>query len=160
MKKSYKKRLAEEMVSRFRKEFYATFGVYPVVNYSFDKTGLPRITLKMLEQLVNDVMEEEDPEFYTPMGIRLRTRKREIVMYRQAFLKIAYDIGYGPSVSATHIGYDHATAIHGNRHMVALLETHDVLATRIYNTVINGYKKRFSDDGDVQQDSSGESDTE
>lgn len=160
MKKGYKNRLAMEMVSRFRKEFYCTFGVYPLVNYSFHKGNLPRITLKMLETLVNEMMEEYYPKFYTPMGIRMRNRWREIVVHRQVFMKIAQDIGYGPLITATHIGYDHASAIHAKKNINALLETKDDLVVRTYNTVIDAYKKRFSDDGDVQQDSASESDTE
>lgn len=160
MKKGYRKRLADDMVSRFRKEFYGTFGVYPMVNYSFHRGSLPRVTLKELEELINNMMEEHYPKFYTPAGIRMRLRRREVVLHRQVYMKLAQDIGYGPLVTAKHIGFDHVSAMYGKKHMQELLETNDLLARNIYNTIIDAYKKRFSNDGDVQQDSSGESDTE
>jgi hypothetical protein len=160
MKKNYKRQLAQDMVSRFRKEFFDIFGVYPRVDYSFRAMGLPRVSLSLLEDLVNEVLQEHHPKYSTPMGIRHRSRKRPLVLHRQSFFKIAKEVGYGPLVSATHIGFDHANAIHGTKIMKSLLEIQDPLATKVYNTILDAYKKRFSDDGDVQQDSSGESDTE
>lgn len=145
------KKLAEdaaEFVKKFSDEFYNTFGVYPIVNYSFD--NLPYlISLNQLIEVLNDLI-LEDEEISNKLTVKNRTRKREIVMYRQCGFVVATRMNYGPSRIAEAFGFDHATVIHANRVINELIETRDKHTLIILNRIQNELKKRFGTDGNVQ----------
>ena len=67
---------------------------------------------------------------------------------------IAHELGYGPTAISKHIGFGHATVIYSKKTIQNLLDCEDQLVTNLYHNIIYEYKKRYSDDGDVQSNSS------
>lgn len=146
------RRAANRMIRAFQQEFFQTFKVYPVVSYQLKEDELPRVDLFVLEDLVNEVYQKDHPHLYSMKGIRDRHRKRKAVIYRQTFMYIAQALGHGPYHTGKHLRFNHATAIYARRTIQGLLDSRDIEVTSIYNNVIHEYKKRFSDDGALQQD--------
>jgi chromosomal replication initiation ATPase DnaA len=159
------KEAADIMIHDFCQKFLDTFHIYPNVTYSISKQPLEKISLNMLLDLVNELLlqeiSEDDPiyESVKKEGVKLLSRKRFVVLYRQTFMSIANNVGYGPTTLARFLGFDHATVIHGCRKIKDLIETKDPETIIIYTRVTNAYKIRFNNDGDVQPDSGEESDT-
>lgn len=150
------RRRANIIVRRFQEDFYKIFGAYPVVTYHLSSEPLPRLDLFVLEDLINLVYQTNHPKLYTSKGIRTRVRKRDIVIYRQVFFYLAQALGHGPKHASQHLGFNHATAIYSRENIKNLLDAGDTEVTRIFNNVIYEYKKRFSNDGAIQQDGSQE----
>lgn len=159
------KEAADLMIHEFCQKFCDIFHIYPHVTYSISKQPLQKVSLNMLFDLVNELMMEEisdDDPIYESLkkdGIRLASRKRLVVLYRQTFMSIANDVGYGSTTLSRFLGFNHATVIHGCRKIRDLIEIKDPETLIIYTQVTNAYKIRFNNDGDVQPDSGEESDT-
>jgi hypothetical protein len=159
------KEAADIMIHEFCQRFCDVFHIYPHVTYSISKQPLQRVSLNKLFDLVNEMLLDEirecDPIYESVKlnGIKLVSRKRIIVLYRQTFMSIANDIGYGSTTLSRFLGFDHATVIHGCRKIKDLVDIKDPETVLIYTQVTNAYKIRFNNDGDVQPDSGEESDT-
>lgn len=101
------------------------------------------ITLKQLEEVTNDCLHKQLGSYKYPEGIRTKTSKREVVIYRQVFCIIALRTGYGPSEIGTHLNISHATVIHSRGVMDNLLEYKNPQATLVYKDINNEIKKRY-----------------
>lgn len=161
MSKKYDSEAADKMIREFSQKFFERFDIYPAVIYTNNKIYTVKTGLLPLEQLVNELLIERiiaDPDLFDKLkdrGIKTRIRNRTVVIYRQIFVKVAHDLGYGPSVIANHLGFDHATAIHSTKTINNLLDIKDPQIVLIYTQISNAYKKRFSNDGDVQSHGEG-----
>lgn len=155
-----KKDLANEMIIAFAKEFYKVIGTYPLVSYSLSQRVLMKIPLVELEELVNQIFEENYSDQYLYNGIRNRTRKRPTVTFRQLYMKIAADMGYGLESIGASIGFDHATVIHAKKQIGNLLECKNPEILKQFNLIYHAANNKYGHDGDVQQDDGSEPITE
>lgn len=159
MYNKYDKDLADKMITKFCAEFWETFHIYPEVRYVTSYSPLPRTGLTLIEELINEVFCNDPTLEYKVLdvakdkGIRSTKRFKLLITYRQCFMKIASDTGYGSTDIARFLGFDHATVLHAKKRIKDLLDTKDAETVEIYNKIVNAYKIRFSNDGDVQQDS-------
>lgn len=148
-------KVAEEMITKFKEEMTELTGISPVVIMSFSDDMLHPLLLQDLESIINEHFMEMCPKsIMFPDGIRTKSRKRELVVYRHLFYFMASKMGYGPSFIAAHMDFDHATAIHGTRAFTDLLESRDKQALQIFNAVHNAYQKRLESTRTVQSDNS------
>jgi hypothetical protein len=61
-------------------------------------------------------------------------------------------MGFGVEHLGNFLDYDHSTVTYAKKHVYELLESEDKETVMIYTHVKDGFKKRFSDYGDVFQD--------
>lgn len=117
------KEMAEQM-ELFKSKFKLMFGITPYVSINTRGTYIGEISLKELFDIVNQLLDETSSKHY-PNGIRNNSRLREIVIYRQAFCKIANSIGYKITSIANFLEKNHATVIHSIRNINNLLLVND-----------------------------------
>ena len=148
-----KTREASEMVNDFISNFRAKFGVSARVSYSFTPIKY-NITLQQLIKII-DILINEDIYIKSKVSVKTKTRKREIVLYRQCAFRIAVELGYGPSITAEAFGFDHATIIHSNKVIQSLIDTRNKQAINILNNIENELKTRYGIVGNVQLNDEG-----
>jgi hypothetical protein len=66
----------------------------------------------------------------------LRTRRRDVLVYRQIFCYIAREKGYSYSSIGRQIQKDHATCIHSYRLVSDMLEVRDPITKSIYDKIV------------------------
>jgi hypothetical protein len=143
---------ADKMINEFKLSFKETFGVEPLVVYSFEEHYVPKITLDELVELASDCLKENYKSEIFEGGIRNRRRERILVLYRQLFLKIAQQIGYTTTRAAKVIGYKHCTAIYSRRKVEDFIRLKDELVLTHYKLLIDAYEKRYGDAGIFPKD--------
>ncbi len=133
----------ENDINYFKTSFFEKHGCVPVVHIK--KGSVPgelyrNVSLAKLEALSNMMLIEVHGDIY-PKGIRTTNRKRETLLYRQMFFKIALEYGYTLKETGTFLksdnfkGWDHATVLHGQRTINNFLESKDKLACGIYDKI-------------------------
>jgi hypothetical protein len=140
------KQAASNLIEKFKSEMTQLTGIEPVVIFSLNEAEpMSPLMLEELENMMNAHCRKvyADLETWCQHGIRTRHRKREIVLYRQIFYYIARKMGYGLSFTGDYLGFDHATVLHGSRTIENLLDAGDHNATKLFNTLIDEYKKRL-----------------
>jgi chromosomal replication initiation ATPase DnaA len=153
------KEAADLMINDFCKNFWNTFHIYPQVSYSISNDPLHKVGLHMILDLINEMLIDECSEDTNLLprvqkeGIQTIGRQHYLVLYRQCFMKIANDLGYGSTAVSRFLGWDHATVIYSSKKVQDLIDTKDPETIIIYTKIINAYKVRFNNDGDVQQNS-------
>ena len=102
---------ARNAVSKFCKDFHLTYGVYPTVIYTLNKSKskIKTMSLKDTEKLVNDILQKTYDDDYI---VTSKTRLKHIVVYRHVMFKILYDMGYTYTVLSGYFKYNHATILH------------------------------------------------
>ena len=131
------KREAYASVSKFCKEFNLNYGVYPTVLYTLSKDKIKTISLKNIEELINNILKRTYDDSY---NIRSKTRLKHIIIYRHVMFKILYDMGYTYTLLANYFNYSHATI-------------------EVYNILKNEIAKENEPNAVVQYDIRGEIDT-
>ncbi len=116
----------EKEINLFKISFVNKFGFMPsVIMPGADKLSRtkPEVDMETIYMVVNRMLIQWHPE--TPSeGLRTKTRKQYIVIFRQLFMKACFDYGYGCTAVSTYLGnFDHATTLHGNRAFNNLLDT-------------------------------------
>jgi len=112
----------EEVIGAFKEDFFNRFGIYPLVSYA-PKQNKDKVTLAELESIVNDCLWTVYKGRF-PIGIRERCRKRELIIHRQYFFKLAAsltshtlaEIGYFAG------GYDHSTVTSSIKVITTLID--------------------------------------
>lgn len=119
--------LSKEMVEQmelFKCKFKLMFGITPYVSVNTRGNYVGEISLKELFDIINQRLNETSSKPY-PDGIRSTSRLREVVIYRQAFCKIANSIGYKITGIANFLEKNHATVIHSIKNINNLLIVND-----------------------------------
>lgn len=143
---------AEKMAREFKITFKETFGVEPLVVYTFEDNYVPRITIQQLEALISECLEKNYRSEKFEGGIKNRKRERILVLYRQLFLKIAQQIGYTTTLAASVIGYTHCSAVYARRKIEDFLRMKDDLVMTHYKIILDAYEKRYGDAGVFPKD--------
>jgi hypothetical protein len=112
--------------------------------------------LKKIEELVIDAMHECHPDLQYIKSLSCRLRRREYILWVQAFGYISFKIGFTKSYIGKHIKKNHATIIHGIKQVEDLLSINDREMTETYNLTINKIKDYV---GIVTTDTETENDT-
>lgn len=142
----------QESIDEFIGDFYVRFNILLSIKCP---TGEERVMLPLREYelLVEDVISKDPnfPEDLVVKGIlRNRSRKRDLVTYRQCAFKIAFDMGYGPSAIATHFHWDHATMIHAKRTIRDLLDARNKEIIKIHQGINDALEERLGIEGNVK----------
>lgn len=116
-KEEIKLKRADKFMDKFKAEFLAKFGEIPNVTHTIGVIpGVFRITLPKLEKAVDNVLLRDSEACARGVkSVRNKARFRPFIFYRQVMLKLASDMGYGPSELERFFLVDHATVIHSRR---------------------------------------------
>lgn len=144
---------AKAAVSKFCKDFYLTYGVYPTVLYTLNKTKIRTISLKNAEDLVNTILQRTYADDYE---VRSKTRLKHIVIYRHVMFKILYDMGYTYTVLSGYFKFNHATILHGVKTITNYLQFNDERTIEVYNILKNEITKEDESHVVIQYDNRGE----
>ena len=148
----YKKTLEDKLIKKFKEDFNEKIGYIPQVITWYDNDNeLPRITLKQLIDVINQIMSEEYGR--RKIGKKLLRitsllRAREVVEYRHIYYKIGSILGYRPIeigdnlVSDKGTSYDRTTVMHGVKAFDCLLSTSRDFALK-YEKVVKRIKERY-----------------
>lgn len=147
------KNQAKEDVSKFCKNFYLTYGVYPTVLYTLSKTKIRTVSLVTIENIINDILQKTYDTDYT---IRSKTRLKHIIIYRHVMFKILYDMGYTYTVMSGYFKYNHSTILHGVKTITNYLKFNDEETIKVYNIIKNEIAKENEPSVIIQHDGSGE----
>lgn len=129
-----------ESIEVFKIKFKLMYGITPYVSVNTKGNYMGQLSLKELFELINGALEEKTGKRYIK-GILTATRLREVVIYRQAFCKLASNLGYKITSIAEFIGKNHATVIHSIKNIDNLLSVDDIDVTvcmdELYSTIEN-----------------------
>jgi hypothetical protein len=139
---------ANKMISEFKIKFKDEFGVTPFVYFTFSTKKVKRATLKQVEDFFNSIISENFGEAY-PNGIRQKTRKRELLVYRQIAQFLCQKMGYGVVHLKHYFQWDHATSLHSKKVITNFIETNDKEFATLYQPLIVLFNETFRDDNDV-----------
>lgn len=132
----YKERMEEQLVQKFRDEFFQKIGYYPTV-ITNNKETLVTTSLEDLE----DYFEPFLP-FQHGVKVKLEAfnRIRSLVELRNIFCHIAREMGYTLREIGQHLNKrDHTTVIHNIKTFDSLNNTDDRFKG-IYLTILNNIK--------------------
>ena len=148
MNKDYealKKELEEDMETSLNK-FLMGVGLRATL-----KIKLSDVNSRAENYSIKDVYKVIDDLCLTETGrsIKEKTRKKEVVAYRQSYCKLAKDAGgYSLSTIGSKVSLDHATVIYSSNKVGTLLSTNDELMTRIYNLCTTTLTKKYIEDNE------------
>ncbi len=126
---------ADKDASEFKKNFLHKYGMMPRVIYNIDSMSQNVSLITEIELATNKVVENYFPGIYAK-GIKTPSKKREIIQFKNLFYFIGLDEGWTQVELSKHIGHkDHTSALHGQRHVEALMQDRD-MQTLIYHSDI------------------------
>ena len=108
----------------------------------------PKYHAEDLISIVQDIF-KKDVYIHEPirmMGLRNKSRKREVITYRQCIGVILRDRDYSLTYIGNCLNQDHATVFHGIKCIKNLLQTKDPLTIRIFNRIKDELKKEHNID--------------
>lgn len=107
---------AEAAVTTFITDFYSRFGTAPKVIVNYEK-NVPILSLGELETIINMQLEEDYPEIFKKItegkGIRFKTRKNRVVIFRNIFFTLSNEYGHPLTTTGDHLGYNHCSVHYG-----------------------------------------------
>jgi uncharacterized protein YktA (UPF0223 family) len=113
--------------------------------------------LKVLEKIVIQAMHKECEHLKCIKSFKkVKTRRREILMWIQVHCNLAVRLGFSKSYIGRSVGKDHATIIHRANVVENLLEIGEKDITKVYNLVIKQIKEYV---GIISTNLKGEDDT-
>jgi hypothetical protein len=142
-----------DTIEVFKFKFKLRYGIMPYVSVNTRGNYMGQLSLKELFEIVNEALEDKVGKKHKE-GILNPTRLREVVLYRQAFCKIAMHLGYKVTSIAEFIRKNHATVIHGIRNVDNLLSVEDIDMTTCMDelyTLIETYISRKEYEEILQQ---------
>lgn len=138
-----------KFIKEFKHKFYTNFGFVPQVYYDKDH-DIPVIGPYELADLGQEII-DNDPELSQyKFKIRDRSRKRELVIFRQCCYKISRVQGFSLTSIGQAFGRDHATVMYGIKVIETLLDVNDFEVVKIYSNIKHEIKKKYGFDGDVE----------
>jgi len=133
----------KDYIDVFKVKFKLMFGITPYVSITSKGLYIGEISMRELLQITNQALGEScNIEF--PAGIMSKTRLKPVVMYRQAFCKVASTLGYGCTSIGKFLDKNHATIVYSVRNVDNLVSIGDLdmqtcldqLYTRIEHFII------------------------
>lgn len=141
----------DERIKEFKDNIFKEFEVNVEVLYNIidHRKKLP---LSTLVNIINECLFRRYDKDKYPKGIRTRTRKRKVVIYRDCYMSIAYNWCYSLNQIGYEIGYDHATVLHARKTLSSMIKTNFKEGVEIYKEVIYEIRKQYGIDGTVPFD--------
>lgn len=146
-----KKVMSQLRINAFKESFLKEFGVGLIITVKAPLTNKPELTLNTLGIVIDDIVTANYPGLF-PEGIKQKTRKIELLNYRQCFCKIGMDCGHTSVAVANAIGFDHATVLHANKHINLMVETKNDRTIFNLNIIYRELQERFGVNADIQSD--------
>jgi len=115
----------KENIDLFKYKFKLMFGLVPYVSITSRGLYVGEISMRELLSITNEALCESYPEHFDA-GILSKTRLKPVVMYRQAFCKVASNLGYGCTSIGRFIEKNHATVVYSVRNVDNLLGVGDM----------------------------------
>lgn len=153
MSKFDRKEEKARRIKQFKEDFQLEFGSEILIIERATKYPFPHITLQNVEDVVNYQLDKIIPDKFSN-GIRTKSRNKELISHRYCFYKIVMDMGYSCTVIKKHIGFDHATVLHGKKSITNLILSRDTKSIFNINNIYHELKERFGIDADIQSDGS------
>lgn len=117
----YSAYMERKLIEKFSREFYEKMGYYPDV-----RVMVHRYSVKSLEELEEKVLSVIPEHMGSNHSLKTPSRKKELVVLRHMFCKIAYHyMGYTCTSVAEYLNRDHTTVIHSVKVFDDLMETND-----------------------------------
>ena len=122
----------QEISKALSKKYQCHVELVPLVN---------KISLEKLYRIVNDefkrwcVRNGKSKAIYKKEGIRSRSRRHEVKLFRQIFIHIGREMKYSLEKIGTFIDRDHSTCTVQYRQIVKRLKKHEEWATTNYNII-------------------------
>ena len=130
----------QNFIDEFEKKYNKQLQVIVVKDGENDYPETCR--LKILEKIVIKAMHKECEHLrYIKSFKKVKTRRREILMWIQVHCNLAVRLGFSKSYIGRTVGKDHATIIHRAKVVENLLEIGEVDITKVYNLVIKQIKE-------------------
>jgi len=142
---------AKLFVNTFKSDFYKKYGFNPLVIYEFIPDVVYPIPLIELEDICNSFVDFKKYK----KGIKTVTRKRDLIVYRQLFMHIAYKMSYKLKTIGNHVNREHSLVIHSYTHIKDLLESRDVKVCTCYKKIEDAIKQRIRINALFQSDIEG-----
>ena len=123
-----------------------------------DALGNHKITNKLeeLQGIVLRAMHKVNPDLRNIDSMVITTRRREVLVWIQAFTHIARRIGFTTTKIGEFIGRDHSTIVHQTKATSDMLFTKEELFMQAYNAIINEIRDYV---GIISTDTEGEDDS-
>ena len=98
--------------------------------------------LNVLEDLIIDTMHTYDPDlYYIESFNNISTRKKDILIWVQAFSYIARKMGFSATRIGKYIKRNHATVLNSSKVIDGYLSTGDIEFKLIYKQILKSIKK-------------------
>ncbi len=116
---------ANEMVNTFATDFKARFGVSPHIYYNLKgKDTKVILTLNEIYEICNNIYKQDSPIYVgKEQGLKVKSRDRITVLYRQVYFKLARNMSYPLAYVSGMVNKHHSTVIHGIKLIDELLES-------------------------------------
>jgi len=147
---------ADKLANTFKREFYNRYGFNPIVIYELVPDTVYPIELDELEEICNSYIDLT--EF--PRGIKDRSRKHEVILYRQMYMHFAYKMKYRLVQIGRSSGFLHTSVIYGHQHIQDLIDNNDKEIITAYKTVLDEINERIRINAFLQPDFEGKLITE
>ena len=109
----------------FKYKFKIMHGITPYVSITSKGLYVGEISMRELLQITNQAREECCAERFSA-GIMSKTRLKPVVMYRQAFCKVASNLGYGCTSIGKFLDKNHATIVYSIKNVENLISVGDI----------------------------------
>ena len=97
--------------------------------------------IKVLEDIVVETMHKRYPELSYIKDLTVKVRRREIIMWVQAYSHLAYLLGFTKTYIGKSIDKNHATVIHSIKTSENLLSIEEKQFTEVYNLILKSIQK-------------------
>lgn len=115
----------KEYIDVFKYKFKLLFGIMPYVSVTSRGLYVGEISMRELLDITNDLLFDTCGH-HVEAGIMSKTRLKPIVIHRQAFCKVASNLGYGCTSVAKFLDKNHATVVYSVRNVDNLLAVGDM----------------------------------
>jgi len=136
-------------IAAYKKSFFEEFNAELVITTKIALSDLTKISLNDLGIIVDDVLHSNYPNQF-PDGIKTKSRRLDVLNFRQCYCKIALDFKHTSVSIADALGIDHATVLHSNNCIRNMIATNN--QRTVYNLIQinNELQERFGINADIQ----------
>lgn len=144
MKTTRNLKKARELVENFKRTYQKEIGLPIIVFACYNE----EMTMEILS--LNDLKEIADELVQIKKSILDKTRKKEVMIYKHIFCKVAKEMGYTFSYIGNYLKIDHSTVIHSVNKINDLLDVESKEHVIAYSTFIEKVKEKIENGRAVQ----------
>lgn len=137
MKTTRNLKKARELVENFKKMYHKEIGLPIVIIACYDNTmSMDILSLDQLKEITDELIQINK-------SILDKTRKKEVIIYKHIFCKVAKEMGYTLSYIGNYLKIDHSTVIHSISKINDLLDIESKEYIIAYSTFIEKVKEKI-----------------